>query len=164
MDSSRFEYARWVLERNLHWVSLVEAKTAVVASVDTAMLGALAVAFGALEPSERTAWGILWLVFASVLLCLSIARGALAVWPQTNGPPTSFVFFGKIKAVAADVYRREFLAADDDALLNDLLAQIHRNAEIASNKYTHVTTSMKLAIVSLPIWVIALTKLVLDNH
>jgi hypothetical protein len=160
----RLEYARWVLERNLHWISVVETKTAVIMSVDTAMLGALAVVFGALDPAERSAWGILWLVLASVPLCASVIYGALAVWPQTAGPANSFIFFEGIKRLTSSAYRRQFLDANEGSLTDDCLAQVHRNAEIASSKFAHVKTSLKLAVCSLPVWVVAILKLAIDNQ
>jgi hypothetical protein len=58
--------------------------------------------------------------------------GALAVWPQTDGSSTSFIFFGKIKKWSAETYRDRLLAATDEELLSDCAAQIHRNAEIAA--------------------------------
>ncbi len=86
--------------------------------------------------------------------------GALAVWPQTDGPPTSFIFFGKIKNWTVDKYRTEYSAATEDSLLTDCLDQIHRNAEIACLKYGRITTSMKLAFLALPVWLVAVGMLI----
>lgn len=164
MDMERIEHARWVLERNLHWIASVETKTAVILSVDVAMLGALAVAFSALEPVERTAWCTVLSVLAALPNAISITFGALAVWPQTDGPPTSFIFFGKIRNWSAVEFERNFLASDYSALLGDCLAQIHRNAQIAHIKYGRVTSSMKWAFVSISPWLIALVTLVNANQ
>lgn len=74
--------------------------------------------------------------------------GALAVWPQTEEPPTSFIFFGNIRNWPADRYRAEYSAATDEELLTDCVDQIHRNAEIAFLKYGRIANSMKLALVA----------------
>jgi hypothetical protein len=160
MDSGKLEHARWILERQLHWIATVETKTAVILSIDTAMLGALAVAYSDLASGERTAWCVVLTILAAIPLAVSIVYGALAVRPQTDGPATSFIFFGRIKDLSIDKYRSEFVAANDDALLKDCLAQVHRNAEIANHKYKRIGSSMKLAFVGLPIWLIAVAVLV----
>ncbi len=160
----RLEHARWILERNIHWIAAVETKTAVIVSIATTMLGALTVAFSSLDPAERTAWATVFTVLAAVPISISIVLGALAVWPQTKGPPISFIFFGKIKNWSTEEYRTKFLSADEPTLLDDCLAQIHRNAEIACLKYERVTASMKLAFASVPFWIIALAKLVSGNQ
>lgn len=164
MELNRLDYARWVLERNLHWIAAVEAKTAVIVSVTTAMLGALAVAFSPLKLAEISLWTGVVSVLAACFLSASIILGALAVWPQTDGPPTSFIFFGKIKNLSAVEYRESFLASDEASLLGDCLAQIHRNAEIACLKYGRVAASMKCAFISLLPWIIALAKLVSEKQ
>lgn len=160
MDGGKVEHARWILERNLHWIAVVETKTAVILSIDTALLGALAVAFSDLTANERTACSVIVAVLAAIPIAASMIYGALAVWPQTDGPPTSFIFFGKIKNWSADRYRAEYRAATDDTFLTDCLDQIHRNAEIACLKYGRIATSMKLAFLSLPLWLVAIGVLV----
>lgn len=160
MSAEKLEHARWILERNLHWIATVETKTAVILSIDTALLGALAAAFCALSSSERTAWCIVVTLIAAVPISASIAYCARAVWPDTDGPPVSLIFFGRIKNWKADDYRAKFFAASDETLLTDCLDQVHRNAEIACLKYGYISLSMKMGIVSLPFWIIAIGILV----
>ena len=164
MDINKLEYSRWILERNLHWISVIEAKTGVIVSIDTAMLGALAVAFGGLAPSERSAWAIVAGLCAALPLAVAIGYGALAVWPQIKGPPKSFIFFGKIKKRSVEEYRDDFMGASNESLLDDCLQQIHRNAEIACEKYDRVTSSMKLSFGALIPWVAALAVFVAAKH
>jgi hypothetical protein len=159
----RLAYAQWVLERNLHWIAAVETKTAVVISVDLAMLGALGVAFGELAPNEREPWAVAWGFFAAVPLAISMLQGALAVLPQVGGPDRSLIFFGKVALLARDDYSKELQAASEQALLQDCIDQAHRNAEIAKLKYERVTLSLKLALVSIPFWLVAVFKLVQAN-
>nr|PZN75032.1 MAG: hypothetical protein DIU57_18600 [Pseudomonadota bacterium] len=160
MSNGKLDHARWILERNLHWITAVETKTAVIVSIDTAMLGALAVALGDVAPSERTICLIVISILAALPLALSVIFGALAVWPQTGGPESSFIFFGRIKEKSASDYRDLFRRVTEDDLLNDCLDQIHRNAEIASLKYGRIAISLKLAFLSLLFWVPAIVMLV----
>jgi hypothetical protein len=55
MDVGKLEHARSVLERNLHWIAIVETKTAVILSIDIALLSALAVAFSD-STDKHTTW------------------------------------------------------------------------------------------------------------
>ncbi len=41
-DPEKLAHARWVLERNLHWIAAAEVKVGIVIAIDTGLLGALA--------------------------------------------------------------------------------------------------------------------------
>jgi hypothetical protein len=158
-ESERFAYAQWVLERNLHWVSAAEVKTGVVVTLDVAMLGALAAAFTDKTLATHTAWANLLSIAAAVCLFLSLYCAAMSVFPRTDGPATSFVFFGKIVKKARHDYSDAFQRASGTAFLGDLLDQIHRNAEIACDKFKWVKCAMGWSFASIIPWVAAIACL-----
>lgn len=162
-SEDRIEYAKWILERNLHWISAAEVKVGFIIAVDTAMLGALAAIFSTTKFSENGAWTNLFTIVTTVTLIGAIICAAMAVKPDTKGPPTSFVFFGKVAAQASADYVDHFKRANDDSFLQDLLDQIHRNAEIAKNKYEWVKSAVGWSFLSVPLWAAAIVCVMKDR-
>lgn len=158
-DIDRLHVAQWILERNLHWIGAAEVKTGVIVAVDTAMLGALAAAFSAVQVGERTAWANVFSIVAAACLLFALFCGAMSVLPRTDGPPSSFVFFGKIVKRTAPDYADAFMHASEGAFLQDCLAQIHRNAEIACDKFRWVRNAMAWSFGGVLPWVGALACL-----
>jgi pycsar effector protein len=155
-DEDRLRFAEWVLERNLGWIAAAEVKVGVVVAIDTGTVGALAAFFAQSQIAERTAWVLLVTIVAAVSLVFSIFCAAMAVMPRVTGPAKSNIFFGPIAQQNAADYAdsvRNQSAADR---LNDCLAQVHRNAEIAKEKFSWVRAGMAWAFVALPFWVVAI--------
>jgi hypothetical protein len=66
----------------------------------------------------------------------------MSVLPRTGGPKSLVHLFGKVANVARADFVDSFKRATPEALLNDLLDQIHRNAEIACEKLAWVKRAM----------------------
>ncbi|WP_310445993.1 Pycsar system effector family protein [Thiobacillus sp.] len=159
-DLERLKVAQWILERNLGWIAAAEIKVGVIVALDTAMLGVLATSFSSLLPAERTAWANLFMFLAAITIVVAIICAAMSVLPRVNGPKKSLLFFGRIAQLHHPNYVANFRAATESELLEDCLAQIHRNAEIARDKFMWVGRSMKWSFLSLAPWVTALSLLV----
>ena len=71
------------------------------------------------------------------------------MFPDTWGGMGSLVYFAGIAARAEAEFRRDYLALTDDELLDDLAAQIWRNAEIVCDKYRAVQAAIRWATLSL---------------
>lgn len=155
----RLAAAQWVLERNIAWISSADVKAAVVVSLDIGMLGGLAAAFG-LPNSNKTDWAYVLLIITLIFLSISLTQIAVSVKPRTNGPTKSLVFFGRIKELPLDEFIKKFAAATDVELLEDWLAQIHRNAEIAARKHQLVSSAMDNCLLGFLPWAIAVYLLV----
>jgi hypothetical protein len=158
-QSERFAYAQWVLERNLHWVSAAEVKTGVIVTLNIAMLGGLAAAFTGKPLADHSAWANLLSIAAAICLLASLFCAAMSLLPRTDGPKTSFVFFGKIAADTRPDYADAFNRADQPAFLQDLLDQIHRNAEIACAKFRWVRNAMSWSFGTVILWTPAIACL-----
>jgi hypothetical protein len=158
-ESERLAYAQWVLERNLQWVGAAEVKTGVVITLDVAMLGALAAAFTDKTLAAHTVWANLLSIVAGTCLFISLYCAKMSFFPRTDGPETSFVFFGRIVNLRCPDYSNAFLRANRTAFLNDLLDQIHRNAEIACDKFRWVKSAMGWSFASIVPWVSAIACL-----
>ncbi|UDM16833.1 Pycsar system effector family protein [Vogesella sp. XCS3] len=156
----RITTAQWVLERHLAWIAAAEIKVSVIVTIDTALLGGLAAAFGTSESVARTAWAYHFILTASGAVVLGLLCAAMAVLPRTNGPKNSLLFFGPIAAQNVTSYCAEFKDATDEQLLTDWTEQIHRNAQIARDKYVWVRRSMVWSFFAVVPWIAAIGLLV----
>ncbi len=158
-NEGKLEHAKWILERHLHWISSAEVKAGAIVAINTAMLGALAAAFSALPSKEHSAWANLLSFVAAACLLSAVFCTAMSVLPRTDGPPKSYVFFGKIVKRSAADYLDAFQRADDSAFLDDCIDQVYRNAEIACAKFRWVRSAMMWSFAALLPWIISLLSL-----
>lgn len=159
-ELEQLRFSQWILERHLGWIAASDAKAAVAVTIDSAMLGVLVTAFSALKASERTAWANLFTTFASVCLLLALICIALALLPRLNGPKSSNIYCACISKNSNMVFLENFKKLSVQDMLNDCLAQIHRNAEIATDKFQYVRKGMVLSFLAIPFWLLALINLV----
>lgn len=157
-NKERIDAAKWILERNLGWIAAADIKAGVIIGINTALGGGLAAAYN--EADSRTCFVIILTVLAAVLGILSIFLSAMAVRPHTKGPKRSLVFFGCIAQLERAEYCEKFGSVSEEELLSDLASQIHRNAEIACDKYGYLGKSMRLALCFAVVWAAALALLV----
>lgn len=152
VERDRIQVAQWVLERNLAWIAAADVKVGVIFALDTAMLGGLGAAFSGADGSTRTAWAFFFTISATVALGAGLFCAAMAVLPRVTGPAKSLLFFGCIGPCADAEYMDNFRQATDTELLNDWMAQIHRNAQIACDKFAWVNKSMWWSFLSVLPW------------
>lgn len=157
---ARLALAQWVFERHLAWIAAADVKVGVVVAIDTALLGGLAAAFGAAESAAKIPWTYLFTLAATGATICSLFCAAMAVLPRTRGPENSLLFFGKVANFDVGTYVERFHDATDDELLADWTAQIHRNAEIARDKYKWVYKSMCWSFFAALPWIAAIGMLV----
>lgn len=158
-DTEKLQYAQWIFERNLGWIAAAEVKAGVAVTIDIAMMGSLAVAFSSLKAAERTAWETLLTIFAISFLIISLGCISMSLLPRLNGPSKSQIFFGCITNSCVADYVEKFKATTTEVQLEDLLTQIHRNAEIARDKFRWVRKGMCWAFASVLPWIAALSLL-----
>lgn len=156
--SERLKYAQWLFEKNLAWIAQVEVKVAVVISIDIGMVSAVAAAYTTAQ--NKTVWAILLSVFFGIAVVSGLICSAVVVRPQTDGPKSSFVFFGRIAEGSRSTYSDKLKSASDDELLHDLSEQIHRNAEISRDKHHWVRLAIIWSFVSGVFWMAAVSQLV----
>lgn len=141
-DDNRLKTAQWILERTLAWNNSAEVKVGVIVALDTAMLAALGTSYNGALPIAHTAWAYFLLAVAAICLFSSLFCAAMTVLPRLDGPKTSMVFFGRVAKTPHADYIEGLKKATDDQLLEDWSAQIHRNAEIACEKFGWVRAGM----------------------
>lgn len=148
----RLQTAQWVLERNLGWIAAAEVKVGVIVAIDTGMLGGLGAAFSAADAVVRTQWAWVLTILACIGLAGALFSVSMAMLPRVTGPAKSFLFFGRVAPCADVDYIDKFRTATSEELLIDWSAQIHRNAQIACEKYRWVQRGMWWSFLSLLPW------------
>lgn len=159
-ELEQLRFSQWILERNLAWIAASEIKAGFVVTIDTAMLGVLITTFSSLPSLDRTAWASLLTVMASACLLGALVCIATSILPRLNGPKSSSIFFGCICKKSTSEFEDDFRSLSTTELLNDCLAQIHRNAEIANEKFQLVRKGMIFSFLAIPFWLSALALLI----
>lgn len=154
----RLQTAQWILERNLAWIAAAEVKVGVIVAIDIAMLGGLGAAFS--EADAVSAWGYVYAFLAAATLAGGLICAAMTVIPRVTGPKESMVFFGGIAKLDGVSYVDRLRQMTDTQLLEDWAAQIHRNAEIARDKFGWVRAGMLWSFISVLPWFGAIFELV----
>jgi hypothetical protein len=158
-ETERLQTAQWVLERNLAWIAAAEVKVGVIVAIDTAMLGGLGASFSVAGGAVRTHWAWFFTSVATVCLGVGLFCAAMAVLPRVTGPARSLLFFGRVGARTEAEYVEDFKKASDVDFLQDWTAQIHRNAQIACDKFAWVRKSIWWSFLSALPWFPAIITL-----
>ena len=157
--NERLQTVQWVFERQLAWIAAADAKVAVVITLDLALIAALG-ALGASEKAEvwsrpDNAWAAVLTVLTLIPLIISLGCAAHALIPRPEGPPASMLFFGRVVNQQRADYVAKLAVVTDDELLGDFAEQVHRNAEIACDKFKYVRIAMVMGFLALPFWILA---------
>lgn len=154
-QKERLTVAQWVLERHLAWIAAAEVKVGAVVTIDTALLAGLAAAYGASDAATRTAWTYFIAAVASGAAVAALYCAAMALKPRVGGPMSSLLFFGRVSELSLPDYQHQLANATTEDLLKDWASQIHRNAEIASEKYKWVGLSIRFSFAAAAPWMLA---------
>lgn len=132
-ESMRVRIHEASLARQLDWIRAADSKLVGVLALGTALAGVLA----GLVPFVHN-----WLLFqmlslcgAALLLGVTFIMIGIAAFPRTRGPQGSLLYFGGIATLSRIDFAGAARSMSLSSYLDDLLAQVHRNAEIAAVKY-----------------------------
>lgn len=142
------------LERLLNWIGAAESRLAFVLSVSTAMAGALAISLPGIFHCSAI---IRYSTFLAIsLLFLSIVFVACASFPRTRGPTKSLIYFGSIDKLTLEEFSDSLHNRTGKDYANDLLEQCHRNAQIATLKFSWIQKAMICIFASIFPWVVSM--------
>lgn len=142
--------AEYVLQATIEWVPRVDNRISILLGVLVAMIGTILVVAPPIDKWSDAA--IITSMATGASLIVAAFGMFKATFPVTKGPTDSRIFFGSVgKRKAAD-YAAGFLAQSKSDYLDDLLAQIHRNAEIVSAKFKHIKIAFISTVVAVPLW------------
>lgn len=160
-DAERLIHARWTLERQLSWIAAADAKVGVVVTLHVAMLGGLGASYT--TAGAKSLWVNSMATGYTFFALVSLICAAMALWPRTDGPKDSMIYFGCVVKERCEDYVEDFKNKGHDFFFADLAEQVHRNAQIAAKKISVVGTAMKMAFVGSLFWVVAVALLVMPK-
>lgn len=160
--ADRLNQARWTLERQLTWIAAADAKVGVLIALHVAMVSGLGAAYTSAN-ADRSAWVNVMTSSYAFLVVWSLICAVMALWPRTDGPKSSMVYFGCVAKSRCDQYVEDFGKKDESYFLVDLAEQTHRNAQIAQAKIARVGQAMKVAFAGAVFWLVAVALLVMPK-
>lgn len=145
------------LSRLLGWISAAESRISMIFAIDTAMLGLLSV----LVPTSSgwSCWVMTISIITAMCLLISLLFLVFSSFPRTKGPKRSLIYFGGISERDLDSFKQEIVQLSDDQYLTDLIAQCHKNAQIAQKKYRWIQRSMVALYLSIVPWLLSILLL-----
>lgn len=147
MDSKTAEIQ---LDRVLAFFPRVDNKASALFAINSTMLGVLA---ARLDVPDFSVWYTTLCAALSVAgITYSIANLYLCAYPHLKGGYGSSVYFQSIATKTESAFLDEFTKIDDNHWLSDVGAQIWRNSEILSAKFTSLKQSFIATLVSLGPW------------
>lgn len=154
----RIQIAQWILDKQLGWIAAADSKVAVIVALDTAVLATLATAYASAE--TPIAWASLTSITTGALVAIAIFCAAMSLFPRTDGPKQSLLFFSPVAKESRVDYTAALVACPLEKLHDDIAVQIHRNAEIAEAKHRWVRSSIGWSFLAAVPWVVAVYLLV----
>lgn len=142
------------LDRLLEWIRAVDTKVSILTAIACAMIAAIATATP--DPSAVVWSTVLAVIVGSAAPSMSLVLAALATFPHTVGPAGSLVYFGGIAQRSREDYAACMTSLCSSAYLEDVTAQCHRNAQIATLKYSRAQRATAWLFVGIIPWLVAL--------
>ena len=140
------------LDRLLDWISRYDNRATLLFTLDTAMVGTLALRMNA---SVQNEYGAL-LLLTFTLLGISILGTAFTIFPRLKSPTESLLYFGSIAKMEKKNFRDLFKTKTTTEYLDDLLAQCHINAKILDFKFKVFRISLTFTMVAIIFWSLSL--------
>ncbi|MGM1051828.1 MAG: Pycsar system effector family protein [Pseudomonadota bacterium] len=142
-----------ILSLQLDWIRNADAKVSPIFAIDVAMLGVSAAL--AKTITSWTIWAAVAGAISSLLLLSSILMLAFVSFPRIEGPKGSNIFFGGIAQQDLTKFADNLANSTDEDSQRDFANQIHRNAEIASSKYSFLKLAFILMFLGMPVWLVS---------
>lgn len=130
------------LSRQLAWIAAADARKNFVFTVACTMLGVMA-AVGPKPELLATLGAWAWLSGAAALALLASALLILffSSRPVTDGP-VSLVYFGEVAKLKREAFESQMSSTTEESLAKDLAAQCHRNAQIATKRFSGIRSAL----------------------
>lgn len=152
-EREQLEAAERRLDRLLDWVGRSDTKFSVVLGVDAGMLGFLA---NSAPSGAVPVTTILVAALAASLLVASLVFVYRGTYPRTKGPSGSLVHFGSVAGEDLEDFKARFRSCDARGHLDDVLGQVHRNAEILDRKFAELRRAYRCLLAAVIPWAITL--------
>jgi hypothetical protein len=140
------------LARLLQMEANADSKLSINVAIDTTML-AIAAALTQ-RVASAPGWVFALAAVAGFFLLLSLLCLSFCALPRTSKTTSSVVFFGSIARNTLGAYDGMVKSLTEEQYLDDLIMQCHRNAQIASTKYTWIQRAQAAWFASIVPWLL----------
>lgn len=153
-SAARLPYADRQLDRINSFVPRIDTKASLLFALASAELAVLVLNLAPVDLMR-------WYIGAPVVVFIGLISGVLiqlyrCAYPHLKGGESSLIYFGEIAKRTEANFLRDYTALSEDDLLREFVAQIWRNSEIVSLKYSHLKLATVLTMISLIPWAIVL--------
>ena len=138
------------LQRKLEWLNRFDSRVAFAAGSIITMLGVLANASASI--AEWNWYLYLILGATGALLFASLILVYMTQYPKTTSQNSSLIYFGTIATLKFDEFRKRTKERSSEEYLDDLLCQIHINAQILGKKFSNLKTALILLGIAIVPW------------
>jgi len=152
--SSTIDLAKKNLDNMLDWIGRFDNKSSVIMGLNLGMLGMLVSFAPEFNNWTNFMWGSTLLTLLALGLCFICIYSSN--FPRTKGPEVSLFYFGSINKMECDEFQQQFTSRTEDQHLEDLLGQVHRNAQIITIKFEHLKGAYLMLIIGVIPWALTL--------
>ncbi len=142
------------LQQELNWIGRHDTRIAFVTGTIIAMLGVLA------NASTHIMFWNEYLYFFFGLSALFLFSSLISIYfsqfPKIGSRNSSLIFFGTVALLKFDEYKKKFREMSREEYFDDLLSQIHINAEILNKKFVFLKSSLILLAVAIIPWLVGI--------
>lgn len=138
------------LKRHLDWIGRYDTKISFVTVISIAMLGLIID-----KASSFQSWNsyiIIILIITILLLLVSLLFIYLGQYPAVKSRNNSLIFFKTISQLKVDEFIKKSKGVSEEDYLDDLLYQVHINAEILTKKYNYFKISLIFLLIAVIPW------------
>ena len=152
-EDENIEKNKWLLERQLAWISNGDLKIGAIVTLNLAMLASLSSYFKNKDPA----------LFLDILYFITVLAIIISVYfckagfkPKFEPPNLSNIFFGTIIQNDLTTFNQNIDNISKQDFSNDLSTQAYRNAQIANIKYSYLHKATLAFFIASIFWILTL--------
>lgn len=139
---SKIKIAELNLQRMLDWIARHDNKTSFVTGLNIALIGVLTTSGANIDYWSLCISGLF--ILTLLFWLSSLFFNYKSQYPQTKSQNKSLIYFGTIANLKVEDFKKQAMAVNNQDYLDDLLYQIHINAEILKKKFKSLRMSLIL--------------------
>jgi hypothetical protein len=154
--NQRVDFLEKTLDRIHVMISATDLKLPYIVAIDTAMIAVIVTC--AAEVSGVSTMELLGVLLGTAPPLLSLVFVSMVAIPRLKGSGrgASLLYFNAICGMSDSQYTDAVKRVTAEGYIEDLAAQCHINARIASVKYHYLRWSMIVLFFSIPFWAVSL--------
>lgn len=151
-EDENIEKNKWLLERQLAWISNGDLKIGAIVTLNLAMLASLG---GYLKNKDPVLILDILYSLTALAIFISIYFCKIGFKPKFKPPNASIIFFGTIVDNDLTTFNQNINNISKEDFSKDISTQTYRNAEIANIKYKYLHKATSMFFIASVLWILA---------